>query len=70
VVAELFPHVDPEEVASNIAELCWIQHGGSGLNITWGEAHDLTWDELIMLVNEVHKRREAEANAIRKASKA
>lgn len=49
--------------------MLWTQHGGSGLGITWAEAWDLDWDELVTLIEVINERRQAETDAIRKARK-
>lgn len=63
----LFPLIDPEDLLSRVVSVCWHQYGGSGLNISWSEAWELEWDELTMVLEEVERRRTAEANALRNA---
>jgi len=46
----------------------WTQHGGSGLGITWAEAWELEWDELIALIEEIDRRRAAEVKALKAAN--
>lgn len=50
-----------------VVDVLWTQHGGSGLSITWDEAWNLEWDDLIALIEEVDRRRQAEAAALRRA---
>lgn len=47
----------------------WIQHGGSGLNLTRTEYLDLDVDYRNRLLDRVADQREAEAEAIKEASK-
>ena len=47
--------------------LCWQQHGGSGLLITWGEALELELSERNALLDLVGERRRLESEAIKKA---
>ena len=49
--------------------MCWSQHGGSGLNITWAEAQDLELDDLRWAVERITTQREREAKALEKAAK-
>lgn len=65
----LFPEIDNELVLSRVCDVLWVQHGGSGMNITWNEVWDLEWDELINLIDEVNRRRKAESDALKKAHK-
>lgn len=46
----------------------WIQHGGSGLNITRTEYLDLDVDYRNRLLERIGDQREAEAKAIEEAS--
>lgn len=59
--------MDGEDLLQRVVDVLWRQHGGSGLGITWDEAWDLEWDELTALVEEVDRRRSAEAAALRRA---
>lgn len=62
--------MDEEEVFARVVDVLWTQHGGSGLRgPTWTEAWDLEWDELTRLIDEINRRRSAEATAIRRAQK-
>lgn len=47
----------------------WIQHGGSGLAISWETAWNLDWDELLALIAMINRRRSAEAAALRSAGR-
>ena len=54
---------------SMIFNLCWHQHGGSGLMVTVGEAEQMTINEAIGWLKMIGDRRAAEAADIRKAAK-
>lgn len=47
----------------------WIQHGGSGLNITRTEYLDLDVPHRNRLLERIAEQREAEAQAIKEASR-
>lgn len=64
----LFPVVDQEELLARVVDVLWTQHGGSGLGITWAEAWELEWDELIALIEEIDRRRAAEVKALKAAN--
>lgn len=49
--------------------LCWNQHGGSGLSITWHEAGELEFQEAMILARKIRKQRKAEQAALNKAAK-
>lgn len=61
--------MEPEELLDRVCDVLWTQHGGSGLNITWNEAWELEWDELIGLIDAINRRRSAEAAQLKKASR-
>jgi hypothetical protein len=49
--------------------LCWRQHGGSGLGLTWREALDLDTGERDWLLERIDEQRSREAEALRKAAR-
>lgn len=61
--------MDAESMRSMIFNLCWQQHGGSGLLVTVGEAEQMTINEAIGWLKMIGDRRAAEAADIRKAAK-
>lgn len=52
-----------------IFQLCWVQHGGSGLGWSRGEVLDLEVAELDWWLERVADQRGREARAIERASK-
>lgn len=63
----LFPEVALEDVMARVCDVLWVQHGGSGMNITWDEAWALEWDELVDLIEEINRRRREETAALKRA---
>jgi hypothetical protein len=63
------PGVDFDEWNEGLFQLCWQQHGGSGLSITRSEALDLTLDERLWLIERIERQREYESRELEKASK-
>lgn len=61
------PRCDAEQWVKQVFSLCWIQYGGSGLNITWSEALDLEVRDRDSLLQLITDTRESEAKAIRDA---
>jgi hypothetical protein len=53
-----------------IFQLCWTQHGGSGLGWTRSEALELDLGELSWWLERISDQRAQEARAIEKASRA
>ena len=51
-------------------DLCWRQHGGSGLAIDWESAMDLLVEDREALLEAISERRAAEAKAIKDAGSA
>lgn len=58
-----------EEVREAIFQLCWVQHGGSGLGWSRREVLDLEVAELDWWLERVADQRGREARAIERASK-
>lgn len=52
-----------------IFNLCWRQHGGSGLGFMLTEVMDLPFDEFCWFLDRVGHQREIEAKALEKAAK-
>jgi len=50
-------------------ELMWLQHGGSGLGMRFDEVGELDLEEIFWLVPALAKRRQKEADALKRASK-
>lgn len=50
-------------------ELMWIQHGGSGLAMSFAEVNDLDIDEIVWLLEAQHERRKTESEAIKRAGR-
>lgn len=50
-------------------ELCYSQHGGSGLNFTRSDVLEMELDEIDHYLETLDRRRNTEADAIKKASK-
>ena len=46
-----------------------MQHGGSGLGMTWAESGELYVDELDQILELIRGRRESEARAIKAKSR-
>jgi hypothetical protein len=66
----LFPPVAEEDIREAIFQLCWTQHGGSGLGWTRTEALELDLGELAWWLERIADQRAQEARAIEKASRA
>lgn len=52
-----------------IFQMCWHQHGGSGLGFTMNEVLNLPVDECWWYIERIWSQRNAEAEEIRKATK-
>ncbi len=52
-----------------VFQLCWRQHGGSGLGITVGEALDLPVGDRDWLLDRIGTQRSREARELEKAAK-
>ena len=63
----LFPVIDQALVFERVVDVVWRQHGGSGAGVTWTEAWEMEWDDLTALIEEINRRRSAEAEAMRRA---
>ena len=50
-------------------QICWHQHGGSGLGVTMGEALDLPIQERNWLLERIGEQRSREAREIEQASR-
>jgi len=61
--------IDLEAWGEGMFQLCWTQHGGSGLGCSVTEALDLQVGDRDWLLERVAAQREQEAQALRKASK-
>jgi hypothetical protein len=49
--------------------LCWRQHGGSGLGVTYGEALELPLADRDWLIERIGNQRSREAREIEKAAR-
>ena len=52
-----------------IFQMCWRQHGGSGLGFTMTEVLDLPLDEFEWFLERIGEQREREAREIEKAAR-
>ena len=52
-----------------VFQMCWRQHGGSGLGFTLSEVDDLFVSDLHWYLERVDKQRSAEARELEKAAK-
>ena len=50
-------------------QLCWQQHGGSGLAIRWADALELSIADRDWLLERIGEQRSREAREIEKAAK-
>lgn len=50
-------------------QLCWQQHGGSGLGVTVGEALELTTSDRDWLIERIGAQRSREAQQLERAGK-
>ena len=58
-----------DDLRERVFHCCWVTHGGSGLNLSWGDALNCTLSDLQWVYERVTKERKTEAEAIRLASK-
>jgi len=49
--------------------LCWQEHGGSGLTMSWSDALELSLTDRDWLIERVDKQRRDEARALERAAK-
>lgn len=47
----------------------WIEHGGSGLGLSFAEANDLDFSDAILLVEQMRERKKLEGDAIKSAQR-
>jgi len=52
-----------------VFQLCWIQHGGSGLGLTFAESLELPVTDRDWLLERIGTQRSREAREIEKAAK-
>lgn len=45
--------------------MCWQQHGGSGLNVSWRDVLEMSVSDRDWLLEKIEERREDEARALR-----
>jgi len=50
-----------------VVDACWVQHGGSGLNLDYETAWGLEWDELVSILEMIGHRRQRESDALKRA---
>jgi hypothetical protein len=60
--------IDLEDLRELYFRLCWVQHGGSGLNVTLGEADRLPGSDLLWYIQRVQDERRAENEAMKKSA--
>ena len=58
-----------EDWREGLFQLCWRQHGGSGLGATLSEALDLPTGDRDWLLERIGQQREREARQIEKAAR-
>jgi hypothetical protein len=63
----IFGVIDEEDLRHAIFDVCWTQHGGSGLGFTYQDVMGMTLDELGWYRNAVAEERKREQAAIRNA---
>jgi hypothetical protein len=61
--------VTDEDVCEAIFQLCWTQHGGSGLGWTRTEALELDLAELSWWLERIDDQRTREARALERAAR-
>jgi len=66
---QLFPELNLEGWREGLFQLCWRQHGGSGLGATLSEALELPTTDRDWLLERIGRQREREAREIEKAGK-
>ncbi|GAB4205024.1 MAG: hypothetical protein OHK0013_20500 [Sandaracinaceae bacterium] len=66
---QLFPRVSLDGWREGLFQLCWRQHGGSGLGATLSEALDLSTTDRDWLLERVGQQRQREAREIEKAGR-
>jgi uncharacterized protein (DUF305 family) len=49
--------------------LMWIQHGGSGLGMSYDQVNDLDVMEIAWLVERMHEQRKIEVEAMKRANR-
>jgi hypothetical protein len=52
-----------------IFQMCWRQHGGSGLGFTMSEVLDLPLDEFEWFLERIGEQRQREARELEKAAR-
>jgi hypothetical protein len=65
----LFPAVELDQWREGLFQLCWRQHGGSGLGVTLGDALELPLGDRTWLLERIEEQRTREAREIEKATK-
>ncbi len=65
----VFSRVELEAWREGVFELCWQQHGGSGLGVTVGEALEMSIADRDWFLERIGAQRSHEAREIEKAAK-
>lgn len=65
----MFPPYEARWFNRVVAELCYSQHGGSGLSFTPADVERLDLDEIEFYLDWLDERRSDEAERIKKASR-
>jgi hypothetical protein len=65
----LWPKIAQDEWREAAFQLCWRQHGGSGLGISWSEADDILVSDRQWLLERIGEQRAQEARDIERAGK-
>ena len=66
---QLFPWVNENAWREGLFQLCWRQHGGSGLGISMSEALNMTPMDRDWFLERISDQRAQEARQIEKAAK-
>lgn len=65
----VLPAVDLELWREGMFQLCWHQHGGSGLALSFADALDLVVQDRDWLLERIGTQRSKEADALEKAAR-
>ena len=66
---QLFPEVTLDGWREGLFQLCWQQHGGSGLVAPLGHALELATTDRDWLLDRINEQRTREARAMEKAAR-
>ncbi|RYZ17887.1 MAG: hypothetical protein EOO70_00625 [Myxococcaceae bacterium] len=63
------PRCRARRLREGVFELCWRQHGGSGLGVTVGDVLDLDTSDRDWILECIREQRAKEAQALERAGK-